>query len=391
MVIGALLVAALAAAAPQTTVQRPAILVAVTESGLRLECEGAALGDRSIRTPFGLYASAADPVVAVEEGGAQLETLLALHASGVLDDLGLAQDLSTAGQLTALAQHARTFTLNEPDRLEPYLLLETWGARLDPVPPDLPREKRVAWLWDRVLERDWSRTVLAAAWLRGEVSAAYQTRSERVVSITDLRQALRSRLPAERRAAALIAGKQQEFSLREPLLTASLADSSAAAREGAARGCSEVQPQSSLDYWSRNLANGVPENRARAARNLGAYGGLGGLRVLVHVLAAADRPNGDRFTFAGRDIYVVSHSDAGVLDLSGYDRYQTQRVILPSDPEKEYLNLGSRFKVTRVEPELTAELLAALDAFSGERTGRSPAQWLTWYLDNHVPRDRKNS
>lgn len=396
MLQGALLGTALALAAPaaasaQTAVERPPIRIAVTESGLRIECIEAAAGDSSIRTPFGLYSTPTDLVAAVEEGGAQLETLLALHAAGVLDELGLAQDLSTAGQLTALTEHARTFALRTPERLEPYLLLEAWGARLDPVPRELPREKRVAWLWERVMDDDWSRTVLAAAWLRNETSGAYQTASERVVSITDLRRALRSRRPAHRRAAALIAGKQQEFSLREPLLSASLADPVAGARDGAARGCSEVHPQSSLEYWSRNLATGLQADRVHAARNLGSYGGAGGLKVLVHVLAAADHAAGDRFQFAGREIFVVSNASAGAGDLSGKHRNPADQVLLPSDPEKEYVSLGSRFKVTRVQPELTAEILAALDDWSGERTGRSPQDWLAWYLESLEPAGREDS
>lgn len=386
MVTGAFLLAAILLAAPQTAVERPAIQIAVTESGRRVESLQAKIGDREILTPFGRFPIALDPVAALEDGGVQLEQLLALHASGVLDDLGLAQDLSTAGQLTALAQHCERFALTSP-RLEPYLLLESWGARLDPVPRELPRERRVAWLWERVMEDSWIQTVLCAARLREEATAAYQAASERVVSIVDLRRALRSKRPAQRRAGGCIAGKQQEFNLLEPLMSGSLDDANAAGADGAARGCAEVHPAASVDYWSRMVAHGERGARLRAARHLGAYCGKSGLKVLTHVLAAAGHPNGDRFQFAGRDIFVVAREGDDPFDLRLYDVNYTDKLLTPSDPQREYVDLGSRFKVTRVEPELTAALLAALDLYAGELTGRSREDWLVWYLANLKPGD----
>jgi hypothetical protein len=391
MLFGGFLLAALTCAAPQTTVERPSIQVAVTQSGLRVEVLKAQAGDLRVLTPFGHLMLVGDPVVAVEEGGAQLEALLALHAQGVLDDLGLAQDLSTAGQLTALAEHARAFALASPESVEPFLILESWGARIDPVPDDCPYEQRVDWLWQRIMDDDWATTVLCAAWLRGETSAAYQAPSERVVSIVDLRRGLRSRLPAQRRAAGLIAGRQQEYNLLEPLLSNSLDDPIAGGADGAARGCSEVYPQASLDCWSRVLAHGETGPRLRAARHLGAYSGRSGLKVLTHVLAAAGRPNGDRFTFAGRDIFVMARESAEPFDFRLNDIKYTDKLLIPSDPQREYVDLGSRFKVTRVEPEVVAMMLAALDVWAGEVTGRSREDWLLWYLENLQPGDVRDS
>jgi len=390
MTTGFLLLAAAWCAAPQTAVERPAIQISVTASGARVESLGAQIGDREVRTPFGHLSLALDPVAALEDGGRQLEQLLALHASGVLDDLGLAQDLSTAGQLTALAQHCERYSLTGPN-LEAYLLLEAWGERLDPVPRDLPREQRVAWLWKRVMEDNWIQTVLCAARLSAETTAAYQASSERVVSIVDLRRALRSKRPAQRRAGGVIAGKQQEFNLLEPLMSGSLDDGDAAGADGAARGCAEVYPAASLDYWSRLLAHGERGERLRAARHLGAYCGRSGLKVLTHVLAAAGHGNGDRFEYAGRDIFVVAREGDDPFDFRLYDNQYADKLLTPSDPQREYVDLGSRFKVTRVEPDLTAALLAALDLWAGERTGRSREDWLVWYLQNLQPGDVRDS
>ncbi|MDA1259374.1 MAG: hypothetical protein O3A20_02000 [Planctomycetota bacterium] len=368
----------------QTAAQLAPVPIAVTESGLRVESRDAAVGDRRVATPFGELSLPLDPVASVIDGAAQLEQLLALHRAGTLDDHGLAQDLSTAGQLSALVEHATHWTLRDPQSVEPYLILEAWGERIDPAPRELAREKRVDWLWERALERDWAKAVLIGPRLRAEVSAAYQARSEQTISISTLRKALRSRDPQLRRIAAFVAGKQQEFSLRAPLLLASLTDVSPAARDGAALAAQSVQPKAARDYWSRVLANGAPTLRGQAALDLGRHGGREGMRALVHVLAAWDKSSGDRFEFAARDIFVVSNYDSNAHDQPGYDVNHLDRAFSSADPTREYVDLGSRFKVTRYDESLLKVLLEALDLWAEEPTGRDAVQWLDWYLNEAV-------
>lgn len=376
----------LLAPAVQTAAQTVPIPIAVTQSGLRVEVVAAETGDLQVATPFGSLMLPSDPVAAVTDGAQQLEQLLALHRAGVLDDQALAQDLSTAGQLRALAQHARDWAKRDPSAVTPYLALEAWGERMDPVPRETRREQRVEWLWERATGRDWVESVLAAPRLQAEISAAYQARSEVTISITRLRQALRSRQPEHRRAAAFVAGKQQEFSLRAPLLLASLEDPSPAARAGAAEAAEQVQPKAARDYWSRVLAVGAPSMRAQAALGLGRHGGDAGMHMLMHVLSAWERPAGERYDFAGRDVFVVSNYDSNAHDLAGYDVDHLDRAFVSADPNREYLDLGSRLKVTRVDEELLAALLEALDLWAGERTGRDAAAWLVWYLGGSAPR-----
>lgn len=376
----------LLALAGQTAPQAAPLPIAVTESGLRIECTEAAPGDLAVRTPFGSLLLATDPVREVVDGAHQLEQMLALHRSGALDDLGLAQDLSTAGQLRALAEHAEAWITRDPEAVDAYLLLEAWGERIDPAPRDLAVDRRVDWLWDFAREGGWARTVLTGPRLRAEASAAHQARSERTVSIVRLRKALASRRPELRRVAAFVAGKQQEFSLRAPLLLASLEDPDPAARDGAAAAAAEVQPKAARDYWSRVLATGEPGLRRRAALDLGRHGGAEGMRVLVHVLACFGRGAGERFEFAGRDLFVVSTWDSGAQKLAGFDVNHLDRAFLTTDPTQEYMDVGSRFKVTKVDEALRDALLAALDLSAGERTGRDAARWLEWWLDNRAVR-----
>lgn len=384
----ALLVAALAPAVPaaaQTAAQAQPVPIAVTQSGLRVECQDAAVGERSIRTPFGLLSVPTDPVAELTDGGPQLQRLLALHDAGDLDDLGLLQDLSTAGHLRALADHARAFAQRDPSRLEPYLALEAWGARLDPVPRELARDRRIAWLWERVNEGRWHETVLTAARLREEASEAFQAPSEQVVSIADLRRALRKPTAQHRRAAALVAGKQQEFSMREFLLLHSLTESDAAARDGASWAAGQVHPQVARHYWARNLARGDDAARSNAAFALARNAGPEGLKILMHVLAAHDRHTGERFEFAGREVWVVAESDSFVRGLKDYDLNRPENDLRLPATDRDYVDLGSTFKVTRYREDFTWVLLQALDQWAGERTGRTPAAWLAWYLENYAP------
>jgi hypothetical protein len=111
------------------------------------------------------------------------------------------------------------------------------------------------------------------------------------------------------------------------------------------------------------------------------------MRVLIHVLAAWDKSSGDRFDFARREIFVVSNYDSNAHDLSGYDVNHLDRAFTTADPTREYLDLGSRFKVTRYDERLRVVLLEALDLWAGERTGRDAVQWLDWYLEQSAVRE----
>ena len=88
---------------------------------------------------------------------------------------------------------------------------------------------------------------------------------------------------------------------------------------------------------------------------------------------------------------MVAREGDDPFDFRLYDNQYADKLLTPSDPQREYVDLGSRFKVTRVEPDLTAALFAALDLWAGERTGRSREDWLVWYLQNLQPGDVRDS
>ncbi len=359
--------------------------IAITQSGLHVQCIDAQVGDRQVQTPFGLLRTPSDPVVEIADGSNQVADFRKLHQQGITDDETWLQDLSTAGQLEELARACLEILAQQPQSIFPYTFLESWGKKIDPTPPQLPYRKRVSWLWEQASGKDFTKAVLAGAFLLEEISYSSEPDNDRIIRIADLRKALRSKSVVRRRVAAHIAGRQQEFSLRETLMLASLTDPVEAARDAAAEGLSGIHPHSARQYWVRNLARGTSYARVAAAWNLGHYGGADGLQALVHVLATWNHKVGQRFRFADRSVWLVSDPDRSALDIAGYNPEQEEVDFRHLNPDLEFLDLGSTFKVTRYGESFRDVLLEALDTWAGETTHRDVDAWLKYYLEEWLP------
>jgi len=378
----------------------PSLPIAVTKSGLHVQCTvDTHVGDRSILTPFGKLLVATDPVAEIKDGSRQLQDLDSLHRQGLIDDETWLRDLSTAGQLEALERNAAKLVEESPQLLYPYELLEAWGHRLDAVPDKVRYEDRVAWLWDAAMDATPVRTLMYGARLHDEISTSELAQSDRRLVISKLRKGLRSRVGARRRVAALIAGRQQEFSLRETLLLASLRDPEEVARDAAAIATNEVDPREARQYWVRNLSNGREGDRELAARNLGRYGGKEAIRALIYVLSAWERPSLKRYEFDTRSIWPVTTVDKGAIGSlnptfvpsvapssqecgspSGGSGYQQALA-----DEQEFLDRGTTLRVGKYGEGLYTAILEALDGTVGERTGRSQEEWLHWFEETWQP------
>jgi hypothetical protein len=380
---GSLLAVILVQSAPEP--QAPPIPIAVLQSGQRVECVEAEAGDREFQTPYGLFRSPTNPVEKVVDGAQQAKDLRKLRSAGVLDDFTWLHDLSTAGQLRELSMACLEVLAQDHQNTYPYELLESWGRKLDPVPAKLDRDKRISWLWKRVTGKDFTLAVLAGAKLREEVSQSSQAQNERVVSIRQLRSAIRSKSIVQRRVACLVAGQQREFTMRELLLETSIADKLDPVRCAAAEGTHQIHAHSARQYWVRNLAQGSGAHRDAAAWNLGHFGGADALNALIHVLAAWEHKPPERFRFADRTIWVVHRSDRSAGDLGGYNPEKLEVDFRHLSPDLEFLDLGSTFTVTRYGESLHILILEALDTWAGEKTDRDTAAWITWYLEVWLP------
>lgn len=364
----------------------PAQPIAVTQSGVRVECQsGTKVGDREIITPFGRMLVATDPVADIVDGTQQRLDLTHLHVQGLIDDETFLQDLSTAGQLTALMDACSKIMTEQPQQLYPYETVEAWGKRLDTVPKNLKYEKRVPWLWDQIQEATATDALLLGARLFEEVSVSEHPQFTRQVSIASLRKGMRSRVPARRRVAAMIAGRQQEFSMREILLHASLREEAEAARDGAAAGIHAIHPHAARQYWVRNAANGQEKDRELAVRNLGRFGGDKAVRALMHIIAAWDVRPPQRFEFYGRTIWVMKQVDRGAIEAVSFDPVRQDADVRHLNAAEEFVDLGSTLKVGVYSESLQTALLDSLQTLVSDSEVRTKDEWLAWYGETWLP------
>ncbi len=394
MFLSALALTALPALpAPPQAAPGEELRVAMTASGLRVEAPAARPGDLSVVTPFGRFATPTDPVVGVLDLASLRDRLLAWHEAGDLDTLSLARDLSRAGLLTELAGLVDALvegrlTADEETVLATVRLWEDWGRRLDPLPADLPLERRTAELWDLATQRgEPARALAAAARLREEVPQGHVPDRERVVPLGELRRTLERGEPWARRAAAFVAGARREYLLRGPALEASLTAAEDLVRDAAAWAAWRIDRDAALFSWSQTLARGPRPYRAAAAAALGRQAGRPGTDMLIHVLAAFEKPVNRTFEFQGRKIKVVaeplsrlrSFEEPGITPASGSDCNATVSFLGRTIVDRPFLELGSHLLVTTYGGELRDAILEALDEAAGEETGRDAQTWIAWY------------
>ncbi|MFQ5749637.1 MAG: HEAT repeat domain-containing protein [Planctomycetota bacterium] len=363
-------VLALLALLGQERAEEGTVYLAVTRGGLHVECSPACSpGDLEVKTPLGMLRTPLDPVEKVVNGAEALKRVNGLRPSPAETPADWIEALSREGFLTELEQGVQQALQEDPGRLDAYKALEAWGARIDPVPDSIPLDHRVGWLWEKAVDPEPIPAIFFASRLAQEAHRTEDAAFLMQVPLTELRRALRSRLAHVRRAAALVAGRQEVFDLIVPLLEVSLRDSEHAVRDAAAWACGQIHRHDARQYWTLALAQGRKEPRLRAAENLGIYGGPDSVHALANVLSAWDRKSPARYPFAQRTIQTVRESQ-DMVSTRGFGRTAF---------DIEVLDQGSVFKVTLLDEKVTRAILKALDVWAGRETGRSAADWLQWY------------
>lgn len=290
-------------AAQQPAAPEP-VLIAVTQSGLRVEVEEAVpAGARDIPTAFGVLNVPLDPVVrtlTLQDSNAWIEELQAdpnLDLEPVLEQMqadGRVEDLLT---MTTLLEVRIAEVINEggpryEQRLQEWLLcanaLEEWGALLDPLDGRMKREKRVPSLWKEVQRQSGAHKLLFSGRMAVELAAYGASSSDHwPVSLADLRRGLRDRDPYLRRAAARIGGQQQllESSFGQQLLELSVTDPIPLVGDGAAASMLSLWPEETMLFWAHVVGGrGTTSERIAAMRHLVQRGGADGLARLERAL-----------------------------------------------------------------------------------------------------------
>jgi len=399
------------AAAPSAQAT-PELQLAMTKTGVRLAVDAApARGAAEIETEFGTYYTPLDPVAVVLNTPATVDwdTRLAADAEAALGDtidllaadgrladlLGLARVLDARLQESSLDANAERRRL---ELLQATHALASWGALLDPLPGKLNREQRIDALWKTTRKAKGADALLTGGRLLAEVVMGGSGVGDLQLSISELREGLRSRNPFVRQIAARVSGKQM---IMEPghctiLLLSSLADQHAAARDGAAEAIAAAYPDYARDYWVDALLRWDDEMRVRSAWHLVDYLPTDARSPLVAGLAAHDKRLGSRFEVGDLTLTVVRDRDRPNSKLQvnipgangfGSNECGTRVAVTPGNATGAGSELPSAFtrrsttKVTAITEDVRSALRRALRAHADDQVERSDEDWVQWYTE----------
>lgn len=348
------------------TAQQP---VAVLKSGARIETtETVQAGARSLETPFGRFDASLDPVASMADSTEDLRLLAPLKQ---MDYALWLQRISERGLLTALLEEE----VPEEHQALHASLVEGWGKRLDTLPTDWDKEKRVAQLWKRLPKRDDPEQWLMTGALLREVSVSHQANKRRI-GHADLSRAMRSKDAEVRRAGARLAAHQEEMGLTRKLLSLSLEESHPATREAMANAAFHLDPEQSLGRWTLALWRHGPESdRVLAADYLGDYGADNPdvVKALIYALGAESNAMAPRsYVFFGKQISAVTDFDVEVANSA---------VI--ADPNVTVLVEGAMLEVRVVSVTLGRAIRKSLTHLTGAAPGPKREDWVQWYQKQH--------
>ncbi len=353
------------------------IRIAVTRSGFQVECVGeVARGDLEVETAFGSFRTPTDPVQLVMQSALRPGWRVSLTDPLEPSLSAWIGDFDASGRITELLEIAAAVL--ERDREEELALLlpalDRWGALLDRVPRGIASEERVDWLWSQVLGSPGPEALLFGGRLVVEVMEGGNAIGPRQISITTLKRALRSESAVVQRTAARVAERQI---LDEPYTSAKMLYLSLRGermvRDACARAVAALWPEHARESWTQAMLRGEEEDRLLAVRHLTALLPEQSTKPLAFLLSAYGRTAPARFRYAGKSVQVVqgTQDPESVLNMDMAPSTGGRANHTPSDSIENV----SVVKVTRISPELAAEVCAALAILEGGISERTPAEW----------------
>lgn len=432
--------------APQATAPASVdtLHIAMTRSGLRLEvAEKPALGSLEVKTAFGVFHTPLDPVAIILESPRRarwrselasnpelslMPTIAALDADGRIAELiDMVPELEARlleDELSVEAEHRRDELIAASNAIA------RWGERLDPLPGELSREERVLTLWKQARLAEGANALLPGARLLAEVTPGGAGIGNHQLSISQLREGMRSHNPFLRRIASQISGKQLIFDASQNawILIASIEDEHVVARDGAADGIVRVWPGRAREYWIDILLRWEDDYRGRAGWHLVDHAPYSAAAPVVGVVAASGERVGGRFEMGDITLSVVSgrrkpskyfggvakatdavslrlasqaleagvaavdpasipvvplqltKTECGISYVSGEPQGGGEGIKGPEGVSVGFgLTNGSTAKVSKVSPALTASLERALTRLANDDKERDRAAWVAWY------------
>ncbi len=358
---------------------QPKDWIAMTESGLQIEAAAqVASGALEVDTPFGLYRTATDPVKLSFERRRDQTWKASLRIRDTATLLEAIETMRDNGQISALIEIAdAAMRRNQPQEIRAALRgLESWGAKLDPVPKGMTQDERVQWLWERTREVSGPAKLLLAGRLAAEVMPAGNGVGERQLRQVELQKVLRDGDVLMQRVAILVIEAQR---MSDPYLGAQVLMWSVyghpITRDIAARTAPLIRPLSTREYWVRALLRASDSLREVAAQNLAWEMPDYAPKAFAILLAASGKRAPSRFKFADHSIQVVvdRREPRNLLQL------EVAMETSGGELQGEYLENASVIKVCKLPEALRDQMLRYLVGIANDEQERTLEQWLEWY------------
>ena len=238
--------------------------VAVLDDGTHLQVLAEVEIDSfHVVTPYGQFRTSGQKVIELLDSSNEIDLLEPLRD---LDYASWVHRLNERGLISRLLSEP----IDDTNREIIFDALAGWGARLDPLDPNIKRDARVDKLWQHMLGAEGGERALYVGALMGEIT---KTSGQRRVGLSDWRKAAKSKDITLRWAAARVAGQQLESNMEVILLDTSLKDKSDWVARTSAQSLAQTDPRGALHRWAYEMVTSEKESmRLRAAYMLGEYG-----------------------------------------------------------------------------------------------------------------------
>lgn len=240
--------------------------VAVLDDGTRLQVLAEVEIDSfHVVTPYGQFRTSGQKVIELLDSSNEIALLEPLRD---LDYASWVHRLNERGLMSRLLSEP----LDDINREIIFEALAGWGARLDPLKPNIKRDARVDKLWQLMLAAEGGERALYVGALMAEISENSDSHKRRV-GLSDWRKAAKSKDTSLRWAAARVAGQQRQSDMEVILLDTSLEDESNWVARTSAQSLAQTDPRGALHRWAYEMVTSKEESmRLRAAYMLGEYG-----------------------------------------------------------------------------------------------------------------------
>lgn len=384
----------LAAQQPAVTAT-PVDVFAMTKSGVQIEVsEPPKRGQLDIKTPYGIYRTPTDPVEIVLERARDRGWQALIRTTPDASLVPIIESMSANGQVTALLELAPLVLArgHEDETRLTLSKLEEWGARVDPVPPDLDRDERLEWLLEKRKQTSGPAQLLWNARYLAELPTPTTVEKQRVSNERgSWSERFQNKDVLEARFELQLAAHYLEDDPRAGVYARQLSlYGDPALMDVAGATTVRLWPGMAREYWVAALLREEDPVRIIAAQQLMRHLPEYAPKPFAYLLAAEAYMAPRRFEFAEQGVQLISKRESPSVHggwfqdcLSRWNAQYSNGRSFPtvSYPDRnEYLEMVSTVKLIKMSDELRTTVLKSLGLLANDDVPRTIQEWLDWYL-----------